>query len=69
MRSWEWKGKRISVMNPTVKSCHEVISDCRNSPGCSFIPLKFMLYILTYFNMNMLEFFNIIIKISFRFIF
>ena len=27
---------------------------CRNSPGCSFIPLIFMLYILKYFNMNML---------------
>ena len=39
---------------------------CRNSPGCSFIPLIFMLYILTYFNMNMLyRIFNIILKISF----
>ena len=42
---------------------------CRNSPGCSFIPLIFMLYILTYFNMNMLyRTFNIMLKISFRLI-
>ena len=27
---------------------------CRNSPGYIFIPLIFMLYISTYFNMNML---------------
>ena len=27
----------------------------KNSPGCSFIPLIFMLYILKYFNMNMLH--------------
>ena len=39
---------------------------CPNSPGCSFITLIFMLYILTYFNMNMLyKIFNIILKISF----
>ena len=42
---------------------------CRNSPGCSFIPLIFMLYILTYFNMNMLyRIFNVILKVSFRLI-
>ena len=36
---------------------------CRNSPGCSF---KFILYILTYFNMNVLyRIFNIILKVSF----
>ena len=38
----------------------------RNSPGCSFIPLIVMLYILTYFNMNTLyRILNIILKISF----
>ena len=36
---------------------------CRNSLGCSFIPLIFMLYILTYFDMNVLyRIFNIILK-------
>ena len=39
---------------------------CRNSPGCSFIPLTFMIYILTYFNVNMLyRIFNIISKNQF----
>ena len=32
----------------------QVILRCRNSLGCSFIPLILMLYILKYFNMNML---------------
>ena len=40
-----------------------------NSPGCSFIPLIFMLYILTYFNMYMLyRILNVILKISFQLI-
>ena len=42
---------------------------CQNSLSCSFIPLMFMLYTLTYFNMNMLyRIFNIILKIRFRLI-
>ena len=37
-----------------------------DSPGCSFIPLTFILYILTYFNVNMLyRIFNIISKNQF----
>ena len=39
---------------------------CRNSPGCSFIPVISMLYILTAFNMNMLyRIFNIILNLVF----
>ena len=42
---------------------------CRNSQGCSFIPVISMLYILTSFNMNTLyTILNIILKISFRLI-
>ena len=41
---------------------------CQSSPGCSFIPLLFILNIFTYYNINTLPvygIFNIILKVSF----